>query len=157
MPIHNQFALDAQRQLSAQALLALGCVFVLSVEIHLHPVLAQHLQQVEPAETSPTPVVGRALIDTGATFTAIDLAAAAHLHLAPVDTIQSGTAGGQRVCPRFPARLLFPGTPIPAIDFPRIVGVDLTGQGFIVLLGRDFLTRCVFTYNGPIGLFTLSF
>jgi hypothetical protein len=155
VPIHNQLALDPQHRIDPRHLLLIGCT--LGVEVHVHPVLAQHLQQVDPTAPGPTPIVGRALIDTGATFTAIDLAAATQLQLIPVDTIQSGTAGGQRVCPRFPARLVFPGTPIPGIDFPRIVGVDLTGQGFIALLGRDFLARCLFTYNGPLGLFTLSF
>ncbi len=155
MSIHNQLALDAQRQPSAGALILAGCH--LPVEIHLHPILAQHLQQQQPSPPLPSPVVGRALIDTGATFTAIDRAAAAQLQLIPVDTIQSGTAGGQQVCPRYPARLAFPGTPIPTIDLPRAVGVDLSGQGYIVLLGRDFLARCVLTYNGPFGQFILSF
>jgi gag-polyprotein putative aspartyl protease len=154
--IHNQIALDAQQQPSPGALVLGGCH--LPVEIHLHPILAQHLQQQQPSPTPPLPpVVGRALIDTGATFTAIDRAAAAQLQLVPVDTIQSGTAGGQQICPRYPARLLFPGLPIPPIDLPRAVGVDLSGQGFVVLLGRDFLARCVLTYNGPFGHFILSF
>ena len=133
----------------------MGCHF--SVEIHIHPVLAQHLQKQEPPQPLPTPVVGRALLDTGATFTAIDRAAASQLNLVPVDTIQSGTADGQRTCPRYPARLVFPGTSIPGINLPRAVGVDLTGQGFIALLGRDFLSRFVMIYNGPVGQIILSF
>lgn len=155
MSIHNQLALDGKGQPSPNGLVLTGCH--LAVEIHIHPALAQHLQKQQPSQTPPTPVVGRALIDTGATFTAIDRTAAAQLNLVAVDTIKSGTAGGQQVCPRYPARLMFPGTPVPSIDLPRAVGVDLSGQGFIVLLGRDFLARCVFTYNGPLGHFILSF
>lgn len=130
---------------------------MLAVEIHIHPALSAHLQKQQPPQPSPTPVVGRALIDTGATFTAIDRSAATQLNLVAVDTIQSGTAGGQQTCPRYPARLAFPGTPIPGFNLPRAVGVDLTGQGFIVLLGRDFLSVFVLTYNGPLGQFILSF
>jgi len=133
----------------------MGCH--LAVEIHLHPALSAHLQQQQPPQPLPTPVVGRALIDTGATFTAIDRGAATQLNLVAIDTIPSGTAAGPQICPRYPARLMFPGTPIPGINLPLVVGVDLTGQGFIVLLGRDFLASFVMTYNGPLGQFILSF
>lgn len=155
MPIHNHLALDGQGRLSRDGLVLAGCH--LAVEIHIHPALAAHLQQQDPPEPPPAPVVGRALIDTGATFTALDLAVATQLQLAPVDTIASGTAGGQRTCPRFPARLVFPGTPMPPANLPRVVGVDLSGQAYCVLLGRDFLARCLLVYNGPLGVFTLSY
>ena len=121
----------------------------LAIEIHVHPTLAARLQQEE--KPIPPPVVGRALVDTGATFTAIDQSVATRLELAPVDTIQSGTAGGQKLCPRYAVRLNFPGGGIPDATFQRAVGVDLTGGGFIALLGRDFLTKFVMVWNGPLG------
>lgn len=30
-------------------------------------------------------------------------------------------------------------------------------QGFHALIGRDILSRCVFIYNGSVGLFTLGY
>lgn len=47
------------------------------------------------------------------------------------------------------------------IEFESLVGVDLTGQvigdhQLIALIGRDVLSRCLFVYNGQIGLFTLA-
>jgi hypothetical protein len=30
-------------------------------------------------------------------------------------------------------------------------------QGFHALIGRDILARCLFTYNGDTGLFTLAY
>lgn len=37
-----------------------------------------------------------------------------------------------------------------------MVAVDLSGQPFIALLGRDFLAKKLLTYNGASGEYTIS-
>lgn len=103
VPIHDQFALDEEGQPSAGGLVLVGCH--LAVEIHIHPALSAHFQKQQPAQTPPTPIVGRALIDTGATFTAIDRSAASQLNLMPVDTIQSGTRWWPTNMPAIPSQV----------------------------------------------------
>jgi len=38
-----------------------------------------------------------------------------------------------------------------------VAASDLQHQGFEALVGRDILGRCLFTYNGATGMFTLAF
>lgn len=42
-------------------------------------------------------------------------------------------------------------------DGLSVIGCTLRTQGYIALLGRNFLARVVFTYNGPGGFFTIAF
>jgi hypothetical protein len=58
---------------------------------------------------------------------------------------------------KFPARVSFPGTTLPAVDFGSVYGSTLKNQGIIALIGRDLLTHFVFTYNGPGGFITLAY
>ena len=92
MPIHNQFLLDNAGQPSPQGLIAAGPI--LSVEIEIHLALAAVLEKDK--QPLPAPISGQALIDTGATETAIDQQVATQLKLQPVGSVQSGTAGGQK-------------------------------------------------------------
>lgn len=152
MPIHSQIILDQNKQPSAQGLVLTGPI--LSVEIEVHPALAASLQKNN--QPVPAPVIGQALIDTGATKTGIDQDVATKLALAPVGTIQSGTAGGQKKLSLYSVRLTFPGTNIPGLNLTQAAGCDLTGQGYIALIGRDFLSRFVMTYVGPMGQIILA-
>ena len=72
-----------------------------------------------------------------------------------------GTAGGPSQQSSYPAKISFPGTPLPGCDLPRAVGVNLAGQiaagvPLLALIGRDFLASAVLVYNGPSGMFSLS-
>ncbi len=56
----------------------------------------------------------------------------------------------------YPARLVFPGTTLPSIDFSSVVGSQLSAQGIVALIGRDVLQHFLLVYNGPAGMFSLS-
>lgn len=102
----------------------------------------------------PSPVAGVALIDTGATVTSIDKSVAEELRLAPNGMRKLGTAGGPTENPTYAFRVnvanMF------SLDCSQGVECDLSGQGIVVLLGMDLLSRCVLIVNGPDGSFTLS-
>ena len=53
-------------------------------------------------------------------------------------------------------RMSFPGSPIPTLELP-LIGVQMTGQNLISLIGRDVLRHCVLVYNGPLGSYTIAF
>lgn len=48
------------------------------------------------------------------------------------------------------------------LEFSSAIGVNIqaqqvNNQPIIALLGRDILSRCLFVYNGTLGIFTISF
>ncbi len=60
----------------------------------------------------------------------------------------------------YPVRVAAPGVGLD-VEFAAAAGVKLTGQkignrDIIALIGRDILSMCVLTYNGPGGFFTLA-
>lgn len=169
MPVHNHFTFQTARsspgptplpQPSPVGLQLSGPVVAVQVEIPA--ALASQLQQAN--QVPPNPVAGLALIDTGATISAVDAAVVQQLGVQPVGVTSVGTAGGPHQQALYPARFVFPGTPIPPIEFSQLLGANLVGQAvagqqgpLIALLGRDILRHFVLVYNGPAGMFTLAF
>lgn len=134
----------------------------LPVQVEVPPALAAQLQQT--GQAVPAPVAGFALIDTGASVSAVDAAVVQQLGVQQIGTVLVGTAGGPQQQATFPARFTFPGTTLPAIDFGALLGSNLAGQivaihqgPLIALLGRDLLQSFVLVYNGPGATFSLSF
>lgn len=132
---------------------------LLQVEVHVPAALAAVMSNT--GQTIPAPITGWALIDTGATLTAVNADTATQLGVSPVGVASGGTAGGQVQHSLYPVRLMFPGTGLD-IEFGQAAGVNLTGQvvgghQIVALIGRDVLAGCVLTYNGPGGMFSLSF
>lgn len=135
---------------------------VLPVQVEVPTALANQLRQT--GQMVPAPAPGLALIDTGASVSAVDVAVIQQLGVQPVGIATVGTAGGQQQQPTFPARLTFPGLNLPPIDFNQLLGSNLAGQmvagigqPLIALLGRDLLQRFILVYNGPAAMFTLAF
>jgi predicted aspartyl protease len=121
--------------------------------------VSQEREQHLAARNQPVPpaITGLALLDTGASSTCVDEAVAQQLGIAAVDvvTISSAShAAAQKLV--HPIRLRVLGTEI-VINASRAIGVPLQPQGFIALLGRDFLERFVLICNGPAGEMTLGF
>jgi predicted aspartyl protease len=104
----------------------------------------------------PAPVAGLALIDTGATHTCIDAAAAQQLRLPVVDVVTIASASHassqQNV---YPVHFEVVGMPI-QMDSPRTIGAPLAAQGILALIGRDLPQFMTLFYNGPAGTITLS-
>jgi hypothetical protein len=133
---------------------------IIRVQIEVASVLAQALQAAN--QPIPTPVLGIALIDTGASITSFDASIVSKLGINPNGVALVGTAGGSQQQSTYQAKFTFPGTPIPGFEHPRVLGCNLAGQTvlnrqpIIALIGRDILSKCVLVYNGPAGMYSLS-
>lgn len=156
MPYRNQIYLGPAGQLAPQVLEASGPI--LQVEIHVPGALA--LVMANTNQAIPPPATGCALIDTGATRSAVDEAAVQQLGVQPVGRATGWTASGPVVHNLYPVRFMFPGWGLD-LDFSQATGVNLTGQQagghpIVALIGRDVLSRCLLVYNGAGGFFTLG-
>ena len=94
-----------------------------------------------------------ALLDTGASFSAIDIATAREMQLEEdAESHRAIGATGRGTYPRFRVDLN-----IPALEFTvpaPIRGLPLTEQGhrWVAIIGRDVLCQYEFTVNGQTGL-----
>jgi hypothetical protein len=102
----------------------------------------------------PPPVSGSALIDSGASISAIDLSVVSALQISPMGVATILTPAGPAKQNLFPARFELPRL---RIDISAVLGVDVKPQGIIALIGRDILSRFLMIYHGPGGRVTLSF
>lgn len=104
------------------------------------------------------PLVGMALIDTGANLTVVD----DRVWKALKPTIHGETAlkgfrdGTSSVVPRFHIELAFPGSDLPLWQ-GAVAGAPLASKtgSLVVLLARDFLRDHTLTYRGRDGTFAL--
>lgn len=120
----------------------------------------QALQQA--AQPVPAAQQVRVLIDTGASGTCVDPSVLTSLGLTPTGQVpvNSATSGQTPVmCDQYDVGLIIPGPtgPFIAPTIPVTAHELLVAQGFHALIGRDVLARCVFVYNGTMGLFTLAY
>lgn len=157
MPVHNRFLLQKDGKLNPNILIATGPL--LSVEISLPAALAEFITKQK--KTIPAPKTGFALIDTGATKSGVDIDVIRELKVSPVGITTTLTAGGPKEVYLYPAHFRFPGEGL-EIEFSSVLGVNLkeqqvNKQPIIALLGRDILSRFIFVYNGPAGMFTVAF
>jgi len=157
--LHSQFAGTARQpdgteaSVPSQVALALRgpCVQV-SITI-AEQIATQLLQQ---GKTLEPPVSGLALIDTGASTTCIDEAAAKKLRLPIVNVVKLASASYSATPANvYPIRVEVAGLPI-SFNAPMAIGAPLNSQGLIALIGRDLLLYCTLFYNGISGQITLS-
>lgn len=127
----------------------------LQAEISIPSALANALQR--GGLQIPVPRVGLALIDTGASTTAVDHQVLTGLGLTPTDVTQVATPSGVVQQPVYACNITFPGTPIPTLPFNVVIGSSLAPLGFSVLIGRDVLRFFQIVYNGVEGMWTLAF
>jgi len=127
---------------------------LLPIELHLPTALANlYVGQNQPI---PPPTIGSALVDTGATISAVDETYLTAMGLQPIGQGQVSTPAGQQLQNIYPVQMLFPGTPIPPLQ-SRVLGMHFHHGKIIALIGRDFLCNCVLTYNGLMGSYTICF
>lgn len=120
--------------------------------------LAQSIanQLLQQGKTLPRPISGVALIDTGATSTCIDDAAAQQLQLPVVNVVNVASASHASTPQNvYPIQVEVVGLPI-SIEAPNAIGAALAPQGLLALIGRDVLQHCTLFYNGITGEITLS-
>jgi hypothetical protein len=115
----------------------------------------------------PAPIPARALIDTGASCTCIDLTVLKQLGipstgttpiLTPTTGLTPHTVNQYDVSimivfgtQRQPFQVLFNAHTMPVVD------ADLRPQAILALIGRDILATGLLQYNGESELFTLAF
>ncbi|MFH1418753.1 MAG: aspartyl protease family protein [Planctomycetota bacterium] len=113
-----------------------------------------HAQTVKARRASgdsvPAPIIGNAMIDSGATVTAIDADVAKRLGLKPSGTVEAVGIGGKTIGITVACSVDIKGL---VLDLPRAPGHDLSKYcpGLIALIGRDILRHMVFHYDGPKG------
>jgi hypothetical protein len=111
----------------------------------------------------PDPVVGRFLIDTGASHTNMDDEIAAKLKIKPVDFVSVHTPSTNGVpvqVPVYAVDLIMPGRPGKPMHIVRSAFVSCShfkSQGIDGLIGRDVLSEIVLIYDGPGQTCTLSY
>ena len=122
---------------------------ILQVEITL-PQAAARLRNFPPKHQIT------ALIDTGATITAIDRSVAQALKLRPINTIRLLGADGPYDAAVYVINFVFIGSDIKMIDH-QVTEADLSEQNCRMLIGRDVLSRCSLTYDGVKGIVDIDF
>lgn len=111
----------------------------------------------------PVPVPGYALIDTGASSSAVhEEVLVAGLGILPIDSIPTQTPHGAGRSFVYPARITFPAMTISDYRMDRLIGCNLKwttddGKEVIMLMGRDLLKHFLMVYNGPGSDVILSY
>jgi len=152
VPVYNSFYLVDQK-IDPRLLQIRGPIIPVEVGV---PAKVVEIWTHE-GKTIPKPITGFALLDTGASISAVDREAFETLGIPPVGKTNVATPSGSAEQLVYPARFGFPGTTLPEISYDSILGSVLGTQGIVALLGRDVLCRMVVTFNGPAGLVTIAY
>ena len=100
-------------------------------------------------------IEGSALIDTGASHTAIREDIPVQLGLLPIGKVLVNTPSSTNVtCNQYLARLIFPNNMI--VDNIRVTAMS-SAQSIHCLIGMDILSHGVLVYDGPNKSFSLTF
>ena len=109
----------------------------------------------------------RALLDTGASASCLDISIINALGIPPTGTTSISTPSTGNTpydVNVYDVSILIPPTPTSLPSMPLIfntvavAGCELLqAQGFHALIGRDILSVCMFHYNGPGGLIVVSY
>jgi predicted aspartyl protease len=104
----------------------------------------------------PKPLVVIGLIDTGASITVINPEIAKTCKLRQTGTVLISAVGNSGMYPEYAASIQFPGSTLKGLDVTRIVACSLIRQPVSCLIGRDFLRRWLFTYDGKSGTIVIE-
>ena len=109
------------------------------------------------SEGVAAPIPVSALIDSGAAITVVTPETAAALGLKGVGAVSlhTPTTVEPVLCRQFHVNFYF--SPTFVVENILVVEATLTGQSFQCLIGRDILSRGVFTYDGVHNRFSLAF
>jgi hypothetical protein len=120
---------------------------------------SQHVARVKAAKLPPAaPVTVRALVDTGASASAIDSNIVRQLGLNQTGRSLVHTPAGYVERDQFDASVFFGSQAGDVKSFTiGVVSTDLASEGFAAIIGWDILIRCVLTCDGPAGSFRLDY
>jgi hypothetical protein len=111
----------------------------------------------------PTPVVVKALVDTGASHTVVDASILKSLGIEPkriAKTITPTTGATPHRCHTYDVAIHIPlGTASSLFSKLawEVTCLELKHQGFEMLLGRDILAEGILIYDGKAGTFSMAF
>lgn len=148
----NPSQTQSQLTLGPQGLFAGG--IVMDMAIAVDAVTVQAMQNGN--QPIPPPVTAKALVDTGCTITSIDQTLAQRLGLAVRGMTTTHTAAGPTTSNQYFVAFSFPGTNLQGKTLHRVQSVNLTGQPFQVLIGRDLMASWIINYNGPTGYISIA-
>lgn len=125
---------------------------IIPVQVGVPPSMAEKLRA--EGQTPPPPEEIPALVDTGASITAINVGAGQRLGLPQTGTVQIGGATGVSQMPMFAAFLKIAE---PSVEFGamQVGGANLNAPHFEMLIGRDVLCSMHLAYDGRKGQFSL--
>lgn len=126
---------------------------IMPIHVGLPDNVAQALRA--QGDTPPAPEELNALVDTGASITAIRVDVAARLGLPPTGSVGLAGVGGTSQQTLFGSRIYFPDSGL-TFDAVPLVGSPQQFPGFDVLIGRNLMCSMVLTYDGPRGRFSLT-
>jgi predicted aspartyl protease len=124
------------------------------VQVNIAVAAAAEQALTSAGQPVPPPVAATALIDTGATGSAISRGIAQQLGLQPVGAIPVSTPSSASVImAQYAIRLLLPNS---IVFETTAIEAQLAGQGIGALIGRDVLAQAVFVYIGYTNEFTIA-
>ncbi len=126
------------------------------IKVIIAPPKAILSQLKQQGTTPPPPFSGEALIDTGASISAVDQKIFQKLAISPIGVTTVRTPTTPQKQNLYPVTLFFPELRLGG-ELARVIGSNLSDMGIIALIGRDLLATFVFIYNGKGGGFTLAF
>ena len=127
---------------------------IVQVQLEAPPALVKSL--LSGGGTAPTPVIGPALIDTGASVSCVDASVPPKLGVNPIGTTHLHGATGGGASSMFPMRVVVLNMANWTLDFQYMVQASLSPLGYVALLGRDVLRAGSLHYLGHVGEFQIS-
>lgn len=127
---------------------------VMDIAIGLDAITAQTL--LASNTPIPPPIITRGLVDTGCTITSIDNTLVSKLNLVARGYAQTHTANGIAQVSQHQVSINFPGTNLSGRHIQTVQAVNLSGQPFGVLIGRDLMASWSVTYNGTTGFVCIA-
>ena len=142
----------------------IGSVLPTGPIIEIRISIAEPVRQALSIEGEPEPasLEGPALIDTGSGYCVVDTTQLAKLDIRQTGMQTVGFPGTKSILyrPVYAVDLVVPQLAT-SIEIEHAVSMDLAGfygyhRPLLALLGRDFLAKFKFSYDGPAGVFALG-
>ena len=137
---------------SREALQHIGPVLHVAIGLTME----QKAQWRKEGKPVPDPVLGIALLDTGALSTAVDESVCKKLGLVCTGRSPMQHAGGVSDRARYAVATHFPGTELPSLQNAQAISADLNGR-YLLLVGRDLMRNMKIVYNGLAGRVEVAF
>ena len=123
----------------------------------LHPQAIDASLKSRASGTTPRVSSMPALIDTGAQRTVVSPEAIAKVGLSKINETKVLRLGGfTEKVGVYVASIQFPRSKFATIEVIEVASCELPHPLIRCLLGRDILSRWVFTYNGPLGAWDIK-